>query len=392
MSQVDGKIKLAMEKAEAEMAKANGQTNSNKLKIDSHIERATLTSRLLKGTGGLLRKDYVEVDEKEEQKALKAKDYTSLLARIKHGGKTKDELAKKVDAKKQWETNVKEEGYKPDPKKIAESLGMFVLYQVVDEMIERDVVKEASANDMFNESLGGRFFNYSKGKKPTYKAARRFGNALDYAKGEEGGGDDGSTTGGSLVGLRRIERLSEIENTKTAEEKEDDKDQDDETKRKAAILDRALANRAKRTGEGGADEDEDEDDEGSVKSTQSKKVGFAGGEGDDGGTVLSKKKVGFASADGDESSVGGETLGSLEESLESGGSPDSAVKKKKKKKKKKKDKGGGIIDRSMTSVMRDEDYDHDDPLMSSLQHRASLARKVHHKEHADNDLQMHFAD
>ena len=271
--------------------------------------------------------------------------------------------------------------------------------QVVDEMVKRDVVKDASANDMFNESLGGRFFNYYKGKKPTYKAARRFGNALDYAKGEGGDNDDESTAGGSVSGLRKIERLSEIENVKTAEEKADDKEQDDEAKRKASILDRALANRAKRTGEGADDErGEAKDEEGSVKSAQSKNVGFAGeGEGDDGSvqsSVQSKnKKVGFANTGGgggggDESSVGGETLGSLE----SGGSPDSTSKKKKKKKKKKDNKEESGIDRTMTSVMRDEDYDHQDPLVSSLQHRASLARKVYHKEHADEDLQMHFAD
>ena len=351
-AKVDGKIQAAIKKAEEEMAKANGQTQSNKLKIDSHIERATLTSRLLKGTGDLLRKDYVEIDEKAEKEALKAKDYTSLLARIKHGGKTKDQMAKKIDAKKQWESNVKEEGYKPDEKKIQESLSMFLLYQVVDDLVKKDVIKDAMATDLFNESLNGRFFNFSKGKKPVYKAARRFGNALDYAKGE--GDDDESTVGGSIGGLEPIKRLSEIEYTKTIEEKAADEVESGEAKRRSVVLERALTNRKLRN----SDEVEG---------------------GDDAESVQSKKSVGFNEASLEENVIGGETLGSHES-----GSPDSHVKKKKKKKKK--DNEGGI-DRTMTAVMRDEDYDHNDPLVSSMQHRASLARKVMKPDH-----QMHFAD
>ena len=203
-AKVDDKIKLAMQKAEEEMAKANGQTQeSNPLEIDSYLEKATMASRLQADAGGLLPSEYLEVDEEEEKQKIKHNDFTSLASRIKHDGKTKNQLRKKVDVKKQWEQNVKNTEYKPDRRAIADQMGMFLLYQVVDELISRDIVKEVIANDMFNESLGGRFFNHSKGKKPVYKAARRFGNALDFAR-EEDIKDDGS-----MGGLSRISRISE---------------------------------------------------------------------------------------------------------------------------------------------------------------------------------------
>lgn len=151
-AKVDEKIKLAIKKAEEEMAKANGSTQGEDLlQIDSYLEKATMASRLQKDQGGLLPVEYLEVDEEEQKELLKHNEYANLAARIKHSGKTKDQLRKKVDVKKQWEQNVKDNEYKPNRRAIGEQVGIFILNQVIGEFIERDVVKDATSNDMFNE-------------------------------------------------------------------------------------------------------------------------------------------------------------------------------------------------------------------------------------------------
>lgn len=210
----DDAVKAALAAAEAKMKAANNTTmDTSKLNIDDHLEKSNLANRILAGEGALLPEEYMEVDKEKVAEENKAHDFTSLTARIRHNGKTKEALKEKKDEKKGWEEDVKKDAYDPskDPdakRKIGDSLAMFILSQIVDDHV-KDVVKECTANDMFDESLSGRFYQFHKGKKPTYKANRRVSNALDFANAEDlakllkGGGDN------STGGLKSISRGEE---------------------------------------------------------------------------------------------------------------------------------------------------------------------------------------
>jgi WD40 repeat protein/tetratricopeptide (TPR) repeat protein len=214
-ARADEKIKSALAKAEADLRAANNTTLDVDLgDDDDHLEKATLANRIMAGEGVLLPSEYKEVDKDQLEKEKKHNDFTSLGARIKHEGKTKEELKEKKDEKNEWENSVKKDEYNPekDPdikRQIADQVGMFLLYKIIDGMVG-DIVKECTANEMFDESLSGRFFNFHSGKKNVYKAQRRFSNALDYAELEEFKGD------ASLGSLKSISRDSESDSVSAA--------------------------------------------------------------------------------------------------------------------------------------------------------------------------------
>ena len=171
-AKVDDKIKLAMEKAEAEMAKSNGVTQANELlKSDGHVEEASVARRLIRNQGSLLPHEYLDVTLTRVTSvgvgavggAPKSSDYSSLQSRILHGGKTKDQMREKVSSDKKWEQNVNDSQYTPDRSVLMMKTCAFLIDSVVSEIISKDVVKECARTVMFNESLNGRFFNYAKG-------------------------------------------------------------------------------------------------------------------------------------------------------------------------------------------------------------------------------------
>jgi len=272
----DLKIKAALAKAEQDLREANHTDIGSDLlaTCDDHLDKANLNNRILAGEHALLPEEYMDVDKEREAAEKKHSDFTSLGARIGHNGKTKEDLHVKGDAKKGWEDEVKKNEYDPanDPeakKRIADQMGMFLLYKVVDQIVA-DVIKEGMSTDTFEESLSGRLYNYDKGKKPVYKASRRFSNALDFAKVEDliklrqgaGKGDADA----SLGSMKSISRASADSDTVSS------------GRSRGSMLSRMkewespnLSHHVRKIDEGDEDEDSEGEGEGGEKKKKKKK-------------------------------------------------------------------------------------------------------------------------
>ena len=204
---VQEKIEKYMKMAEEELKKANNKQISSNLKVGNHVSKSSLASRVLHGTGSLLPHEYMKVTPEKEKRDA-AQEFVSLKARMKNMGRTKDQLAVKESNKALWETQVQKDDYVPNRLKIGQDVGIFLFDGIVEEFI-KDICKECTSTELYDESLSGKFYNFTPrlgraAKAPIYKLRMRYSNALDFAKGID-------TNDSSLGSMGRIDRSPEAD-------------------------------------------------------------------------------------------------------------------------------------------------------------------------------------